>query len=211
MIALLIVGLLALAGGLHLGITSRGTFRTWLALWRTPTSAIADVRADATLLELTGTVLAPTRPVTDPMSGAPCVYYQHGERCAHTDFVLDDGTGRAHIQLAGAVVVVRGGGDVVIAPGDKVYVLGPATHLPGAVQAAATAATADAASPAAPAPPTLRLAATARRALFVAELSEQAAGRRLGLRAAAALTLGGLLCLIGVAAVLLQVWLVWTA
>lgn len=206
MIALLIVGLLALAGGIHLGITSRGTFRTWLALWRTPTSAIADVRADAALLELTGTVLAPARPVTDPASGAPCVYYQHGERCAHTDFVLDDGTGRAHIQLAGAVVVVRGGGDVVIAPGDKIYVLGPATHLPGSVKAADTADPADIAAAA----PTLRLAATARRALFVAELSEQAAGRRLGLRAAAALTLGGLLCLIGVAAVLLQVWLVWS-
>ncbi|MCC7000020.1 MAG: hypothetical protein IT370_35805 [Deltaproteobacteria bacterium] len=208
MIALLIVGLLALAGGIHLGVTSRGTFRTWLALWRTPTSAIADVRADAALLELTGTVLAPARPVTDPASGAPCVYYQHGDSCAHTDFVLDDGTGRAHIQLAGAVVVVRGGGDVVIAPGDKIYVLGPATHLPGAVKAAADTPDADAD---APATPSLRLAATARRALFVAELSEQDAGRRLGLRAAAALTLGGLLCVIGVAAVLLQLWLVWTA
>ncbi len=211
MIALLLVGLLALAGGIHLGITSRGTFRTWLALWRTPTSAIADIRADAALLELTGTVLAPARPVTDPRSGAPCVYYQHGDSSAHTDFVLDDGTGRALIQLAGAVVVVRGGGDVVIAPGDKIYVLGSATHLPGSVKAADTAETAETAAPAAPAAPTLRLAATSRRALFVAELSEQAAGRRLGLRAAAALTLGGLLCLIGVAAVLLQVWLVWSA
>jgi len=90
-------------------------------------------------------------------------------------------------------------------------VLGSATHLPGSVKAADTAETAETAAPAAPAAPTLRLAATSRRALFVAELSEQAAGRRLGLRAAAALTLGGLLCLIGVAAVLLQVWLVWSA
>jgi len=187
------VGLLAIAGGVHLVLLAHGTFRTWLALLRTPTSSIEAAITSDPLIEITGTVLAPELPLRDALTGAACVYYQHGPETHCIDFVVDDGTGRARVELDDAIVLVRGGGDLVIAPGEKVYLLGPATRLPEPDAAGAT----------------LRLRATRKRALFVAELSEHAAGRRLGVRAAIALTVGGLLVLMGVMSVLLQAWLVW--
>ncbi len=86
---------------------------------------------------------------------------------------------------------MRGFGDLVIEPGDDVYAIGPATRLEKPDPDGAT----------------LILKATAKRTLFVAELAEQAAGRRLGFRAAAALTLGGMMTILGLGALLLEAWL----
>ena len=48
---------LAIAGGVHLVVLARGTFRTWLALIRTPTAKIGE--AETGLVELSGKVVLP--------------------------------------------------------------------------------------------------------------------------------------------------------